>query len=677
MNHYFAFAIPPLIASLGNLFLGGLVLGKKPNNRLYQIWALFSLCLAIWSFGFFMVYANPASKSAALMWNKFYSVGMVMIPIVYFHYVLILTKTKSRILWSICHAGYLLSVLIVVTVPTVLFNKDVTLLYWGYSPVRGITGRFYDILYPIIISVGALQLFRGLKTTFGHRRAQIKYAILASCVGFGLGITNFLPLYGVKMYPIGHIGNFVANMLVAYSIMKYSFMDINVFIRKSAVYTVLTGMVTAAYIGVVFIVQRVFQGMTGYTSVLPVIAMALVIAITIEPMRRNVQLIVDKTFFRKQYEYQKVIRKNSDGLRSLITPAEISAFLMKTVEETLHPKQAWLLAYNHQNDNFSIAGSIGGGISFPVSDKAANNIVEHMSGRTNPVWFDDQDEHILRRRIDRQARRHFERAGLNIICPLHGKAGLVGVLFLCDKRSAEVYTHNDAELIETLCGQAAASIENTRLYEDLQASYLNTVKSLVAALEAKDEYTKGHSERVAGYARAIAVEMNLSAKEAQLLYEVSLLHDVGKIGVSEQILNKKGKLTKAEFEHIQSHTVMGEKILSNVESIKDGLSAVRHHHEMLNGDGYPDGLSESSIPLTARILAVADAFDAMTTKRSYRDAMSTEEAISELKRHSCQQFDPYVVRAFISFLVDISKEHSLRNVLKLEAGKRGTSRLTA
>jgi HD-GYP domain-containing protein (c-di-GMP phosphodiesterase class II) len=248
-------------------------------------------------------------------------------------------------------------------------------------------------------------------------------------------------------------------------------------------------------------------------------------------------------------------------------------------------------------------------------------------------------------------RKGLESLNLNIVCPVQGKGELLGLLFLSDRKSGAVYTDNDAELLETLCNQAAFGIENSVLNDDLQASYLNTVKSLVAALEAKDEYTKGHSERVADYAQAIAKEMKLDDVQVQLLYEVSLLHDVGKIGVSEQILNKKSKLTATEVAHIQSHTITGEKILSNVESIKDGLLAVRHHHERLNGTGYPDGLSESRIPLSARILSVADAYDAMTTKRSYRDAMTSAEAIAELKTHSCQQFDPRVVRAMISVLV--------------------------
>lgn len=654
---YMIYAIPPLVASLGNLFLGGLVLGKKPNSRLHQVFALFSLCVAIWSFGFFMVYVNADNKQAALLWNKFYSVGMVMIPVVYLHFVLILTDTKSKLFWTICNFAYAASIAILLTVPTHLFNKDLTLLYWGYSPVRGITGTIYDALYPLIITVGALLLFRGLKTSFGRRRAQIKFGILASCIGFGLGLTNFLPLYGVAMYPIGHVGNFVANCLIAYSIMKFSFLDMNVIIRKSAVYTVLTGIVTAAYVGVVFFTQSFFQGITGYKSAYPVIIVALIIAITFEPTRRNVQLFVDKVFFRKNYEYQKVIRAANEKFRMVINPIEIATYLLQAINDTLHPKNAWVMSYDRQSDKYLVVAARGipAELQVTMALDRHERLVEHIEHHSKPVWFDDQDEHLLRRKADRGSRRELEGLGLNMICPVQGKSGLLAILFLGDKKSGEVFTDNDAELLETLCSQAAFGIENSKLYDDLQASYLNTVKSLVAALEAKDEYTKGHSERVASYAKSIAVEMGLLDKECQLLYEVSLLHDVGKIGVSEQILNKKSKLTKSEYLHVQSHTTTGEKILSSVESIKDGLSAVRHHHERLNGDGYPDGLSESNIPLPARILAAADAYDAMTTKRPYRKAMTSIEAIDELKVHSCQQFDPHVVRAFIAVLVRSQK----------------------
>src|SRR5574340_1644251 len=137
------------------------------------------------------------------------------------------------------------------------------------------------------------------------------------------------------MYPVGHVGNFVANCLIAYSIMKFSFVDMNVIIRKSAVYTVLTGMVTAAYIGVVFFTQAFLQGLTGYKSAYPVIIVALIIAITFEPMRRNVQKFVDKVFFRKNYEYQKVIKTTSEEFRTLINPIEITSYLLQVITDTL------------------------------------------------------------------------------------------------------------------------------------------------------------------------------------------------------------------------------------------------------------------------------------------------------------------------------------------------------
>jgi HD-GYP domain-containing protein (c-di-GMP phosphodiesterase class II) len=319
------------------------------------------------------------------------------------------------------------------------------------------------------------------------------------------------------------------------------------------------------------------------------------------------------------------------------------------------------MSYDRQSDRFLVVSANGLSAETQVTliIESDSQLVEYMNQHMKTVWFNESKEFILRRKVDRKTRRYLESLGLSIICPIHGKSGLLGLLFLGDKKSGEIYTYNDAELLDTICSQAAFSIENTKLYGDLQASYLSTVRSLVTALEAKDDYTKGHSERVANYAKAIAVEMKLSNKNVQLLYEVSLLHDVGKIGVSEQILNKKTKLSAREFEHIQSHTITGEKILSTVESIREGLSAVRHHHERLNGDGYPDGLSESNIPLPARILAVADAYDAMTTKRPYRNAMTPKEAVDELKQHSCQQFDPAVVRAFISVLLRLGGTQNL------------------
>ncbi|MBI4285024.1 MAG: response regulator [Chloroflexi bacterium] len=173
--------------------------------------------------------------------------------------------------------------------------------------------------------------------------------------------------------------------------------------------------------------------------------------------------------------------------------------------------------------------------------------------------------------------------------------------------------------------------------------YVNAITALAAALEAKDHYTSGHSEVVARTSVAIAREMGLSPKEVEKIRIAGLIHDIGKIGVKESVLNKPARLTEEEYQHIKRHSEMGEHILTPIVEDNDIMVAVRHHHEHYDGSGYPDGLAGDSIPLTARILAVADAYDAMTSERPYRKALPAEVACAEITRCAGTQFDPAVV----------------------------------
>lgn len=169
------------------------------------------------------------------------------------------------------------------------------------------------------------------------------------------------------------------------------------------------------------------------------------------------------------------------------------------------------------------------------------------------------------------------------------------------------------------------------------------VGSLVKALETKDTYTYGHSERVAQLAQRLAREMGFSEERVIVTHIAAHLHDLGKIGVPERILNKPGRLTNEEFRIIQQHSVQGYEILKRVTSFQFVAQIVKHHHERYDGAGYPDGLAGEKIPLESRIIGVADAFDAMTSVRSYRARLGIEEAIQELINHKGEQFDPKIV----------------------------------
>lgn len=185
-----------------------------------------------------------------------------------------------------------------------------------------------------------------------------------------------------------------------------------------------------------------------------------------------------------------------------------------------------------------------------------------------------------------------------------------------------------------------------RVYLELSEAYNSTVKSLVAAIEAKDPYTRGHSERVAVYARTLAESLRLSAADAQLVERAALLHDVGKIGVRLSTLTSPSGLTSEEFREIRCHPTIGGDLLEGVEFLSDVVPIVRHHHERVDGSGYPDALVGDDIPLLSRVLAVADSYDAMTSDRAYRPRMTEDEARDEMVRVADSQLEARLVKAF-------------------------------
>ena len=176
------------------------------------------------------------------------------------------------------------------------------------------------------------------------------------------------------------------------------------------------------------------------------------------------------------------------------------------------------------------------------------------------------------------------------------------------------------------------------------------VDALAAAVDAKDSYTCGHSERVAEISLAIAKEMKLSHEEQYLIHIGAHLHDVGKIGIPDAVISKPGRLTNEEFTLVKEHPIIGYHIVSKVKILQTVSLIVRHHHERIDGGGYPDGLAGETIPLGARIVAVADAFDAMTTTRTYKASMSIPEALQELINCSGTQFDRDVVEVFVKIM---------------------------
>lgn len=254
-------------------------------------------------------------------------------------------------------------------------------------------------------------------------------------------------------------------------------------------------------------------------------------------------------------------------------------------------------------------------------------------------------------------------SGSSSICvPLKVKEKCLGVLSITDKISGEPFDKSDLDMMVTLASQISISLNNAKLYEDLEASYLSAVRALANSIDAKDAYTMGHSERVAKYSVEIGKKMKLNEEELKNLYVGALLHDIGKIGISEAIINKTDKLTNEEYQQIKTHPSRGALIIEPAKFLREKVPLIKYHHERFDGKGYPEGLKGEEIPLMARIICCADSFDAMTSKRAYRDTMPLDYAKNEMTRCSETQFDPNIVKAFLEVLEDEDKIKEIRNM---------------
>ena len=221
------------------------------------------------------------------------------------------------------------------------------------------------------------------------------------------------------------------------------------------------------------------------------------------------------------------------------------------------------------------------------------------------------------------------------------------MLCIINFETKNAFKTGDMSLLTSLAEQISMVITNAELYKNLKDVLLNVIKTLVYSIEAKDSYTSGHSERVSTLVMMIAEAMDLSPGEKDALHWAAMLHDIGKIGVPGKILNKEGKLTQEEFLYIKEHSEKGYKILKPINQLNESLSAIRHHHERYDGNGYPSGLKGKEIPLYARVIAIADTYDAMTSARSYRAHISHKDALAEIVRVKGKQLDPELVEIFV------------------------------
>jgi HD-GYP domain-containing protein (c-di-GMP phosphodiesterase class II) len=276
-----------------------------------------------------------------------------------------------------------------------------------------------------------------------------------------------------------------------------------------------------------------------------------------------------------------------------------------------------------------------------VSRSVVNDVLEKgISAFTDDAMADDRyvgGESIVRQRIR------------SVMCaPMRTTDQILGVLYV-DSQMAREFNESELELLAAVGNQAGIALHRARLLAEVEQLFLDVMKAIASIIDAKDGYTHKHSERVAAFAVRLARHLGFDADSRAIVEMSGLLHDVGKIGVPDAILNKPGKLTDEEFSEMRRHTLHGARILSNIQSdkISSLLPGVKYHHERWDGNGYPEGLKGEEIPLLGRVLGVADFLDALTSDRSYRKGLTLEEAVGMVKDLEGKAFDPAIVKAAV------------------------------
>jgi HD-GYP domain-containing protein (c-di-GMP phosphodiesterase class II) len=246
------------------------------------------------------------------------------------------------------------------------------------------------------------------------------------------------------------------------------------------------------------------------------------------------------------------------------------------------------------------------------------------------------------------------RLGSQIVAePVLAGGEVVGLILAGNKAGDDFeVTSIERQLLDATADYLGAFLHNVRMYEEQRRLFMGSIQALTAAIDAKDRYTRGHSERVALMGSRLAAASGMSAEQVERVRIAGLVHDVGKIGVPEAVLRKPGRLTAEEFEQIKRHPVIGHTILKDIEALEDILPGVLYHHERWDGRGYPEGLAAGNIPLFGRILAVADAFDAMSSTRSYRPALPRDAVFREIAEGAGTQFDADLARLFLTLDLD-------------------------
>lgn len=674
------FTIIPIIAGLISLGIGLFVFIKEPKKKPNRIFFLLGLSLVVWNLASLGVYCASSNKDA-ILWIKLFYIGLVFIPSLFFHFVLTVIDDHSLLNRRVYGLGYGISYLFLLFAGTGLLGQDITYIGSYYYPTLGKIGNIFLIF---ILSFGGygcyLLIHRGLKAVNLVERCQLGYFLSGGLILFAGIATNLLCSLGIWVYPSGHAATIIYSFITSYAIIEHRLIGVEIsglVLYKRKLFYFLANMIPIVIIFVLTIeIEGLFQKFVSGGSSSLNIGVILIVALCLNWGRQQVQPFINQYLFRQGSCQWHPIKNISNQIASIFDNNVLLNTLLNAAANLVCTDKAAILLLDGEKQEYFIG--LGLGINLVKKKtlrlKKDEGLALYLTDKKKVLLKNEVSRSKLQNNPWREIKRDMEKIEGIAYIPLLNEDELSGILILGEKFSGEAYQDEDVRILSILGTRASMALKNIGCYQRCIKDLTDIILSLIVVLEAKDKYLHDHSKRVARYASLIAKEMGLDRESIESAGIAGLLHDLGNIGVSEQILQKTTRLNKGEFRHIKQHVIIGTRIVESMGLGLDIVDGIRYHHERLDGSGYPFNLSGKDIPLISRILAVVEVFDAMVTDRPYRKAFSMENTLVELKNKSnasiscgCE-LDSKVVDALVHVL---EKDYlSKKAYKKPERGKR-------
>lgn len=631
------------LATITFLAILVVVLFSKPRTRLRELFIYYLISMTIWSISAFMA---SSGLVRVLPWFRVMSASPLVMMICLYLFVQNLFGLRSKWKPIILLYGIFTSV--------VILGSSYVIEYAFLDETKSLVYKFGNLL-PIIVLPAFFLVIHSLRILVnGYKnskdashRNRIRYLTLGIIIPLLANFVNFTE-YG--KYPIDIAANVLTAILLAYAVLNNQLLDTKVVIRLGLIYSSTTAIIGAIYFLSISLVLNFFHLLAGREVFITSIIVGTLFSFVLAPLNSRAQKWIDRVFYREKYNANLMLQRLSQTTASIMDLDLISEMILDEIMKTWHIQNGAVLIKNNESGEFRVIAQQGENL-VPIWNFSSDHPVALWLAKFQIILtINDISMTPIFKSLWGKEKEEFEKFKAEIFIPLCTKGNLLGILVLGEKKSTQPYDQDDLLILSALSNQTAVTVENSRLYEELQGAFIETTVALANAIDIRDTYTSAHSQQIADWSADTAKILGRSPDEVEDIYWGGLLHDIGKIGIPDAILNKPGKLDPSEWEVVHKHPDLGADLIAPIKKLARVAPIINSSHERYDGKGYPRGLRKDEIPIGARIVSVADSYSAMKDRRPYKDPISDEMAIQELVNNSGKMYDPIVVDAFLKMI---------------------------